>query len=321
MLRLLALLLVLGFAASDAQAAGTFGIGPEERLGADPLRSVVTDGTRYAVWVGNGRLQVRDDWAGTAATVELGACETGWNVHGVGGGLALVACGSIDLLNAQPPYTPTVRPVARFVHLATGDQWDARYALTPLQTTVGPDGEFHYFFEIGTRWLAVHAASRGGGPTSYVDWRTGEVRDDPVTGSRKQTIDLDSPQLHVPLCAPLTRDVVELSAWTSLLRSGNAYVTIRGSFDEDRELVVRRCGSRRSVRIPLGRAGSSIAVSEGRVWWQTADELHTVTLARRARTTLRLPAGFQVRQMTRTAAYGVQYQAASAATRVAITRK
>jgi hypothetical protein len=107
---------------------------------------------------------------------------------------------------------------------------------------------------VGAQWIgSPNAEYHGGEWTEAVNWHTGEVRE-----SRQDAAgtidDVNAPDLQTPLCAPVKRvehvdDVFGSAPGYFEAQAQGRYVLLQHA---DGNGTVRRCGSRRPVRLPKG---------------------------------------------------------------------
>ena len=163
---------------------------------ATPSRlDLVSDGARYVVvFTGPQLLRVIDASRGDAAfDVRIPpqcASDTFPILVTAGGGRALVFC-----FISGPSEPPALRPF--LLEIATRSWHDV-----PGYDALLAASSFADLDLLGSRWVE---GTVSGGPHVWLDLRTGARRTDP--GTWRQALDLDSPGLLRPLCAPLRREL------------------------------------------------------------------------------------------------------------------
>lgn len=224
------------------------------------VRAVHGDGERVAVLDrADGSLALLDD-KGAAPPLARPACPDAQRAAaliGVGGGMALFDCAPPSFHGAAEPRIVDLR--TRAVMTAAGLE-----ALRRRSYPYAP-----YVSVIGRQWALVTLDDQLKSYSVYLNWRTGEVREDEVRERRRRVVpDLDFPGLDRRLCRGVRRRIVtedsffgsgEVDAFDPLQYRGRHALDRRG---------LRRCGARRAAKVPaFGRLGAD------RVTWRDGADI------------------------------------------------
>jgi hypothetical protein len=255
---------------------------------------VATDGRRYgAVETLEGATRVFDTRLGGAYVARPPA---GCRMTGLGGGQLVYHC--VD------PRSGEVVP--RLLDLRTG-RIRLPAGLDALRRA-GAD----QFLDVGARWLFAIHSEQSGTQEFYLDWRSGELREDPISSDR-QIADLDARSLVRRLCSPLR--VREASP-------GGSNLAIAGVFDVEgpwaqrwveREdgftLQLQRCGRRNRSIVRCGDRPTTACfggqLASGLLSWTAGGRAWVLRYARgtryRAARAFRPARGFPVVEVRHTA--------------------
>jgi hypothetical protein len=214
---------------------------------------LVSDGTRYAAWERHGVVHVLDDH-GPAQTIPV---PVGCRLANIGAGKLLFDC--------SVPSDDAILVRGQTVDIATG-------AVAQLpERVVGESGapvDSAGYGAIGTHWIAYGASYYHGSITTYLPLDGGPPQsigsNDVFREAQRSVLDLDTPQLEVPMCAPLRiRGGEAIDAPYGVYR--RPYLAVQWA---DGRLTLQRCGSPTAkvvTRCP-GFCGN-IALGRGLLAW------------------------------------------------------
>lgn len=192
------------------------------------------DGGRYVHWISSdGASTVLDARTGKR---RRGLVPAGCRPEALGSGLLVYACEGAD-------------PPEKIVDLATGRTRDIE-GLADFRTSTP---EPPRIVGVGRRWVSADIFVTNGGSyqRSYLDWHTGRIVSEAITGREIQN--LDARRLAEPMCAPFRRP-----SWDGERPFDDLAYQYRGPYGirvgtpRRNDIVLSRCGSGR--RVVLARA-------------------------------------------------------------------
>jgi hypothetical protein len=265
---LLTVLFVLAAtAAAGAAAAGASALHPI-RI-ATATGNVVSDGARFAAYPTSATaVQVIDTKRGRVRTITLPA------------GCSLVGTGDAYVLAGCAAQSPPLVFSARTGHAAPLAGWEGvqeRSVQTGAQVSAQA---------IGSDWLQLLASTTTIPSTWYLNWHTGQLRDEPI--SVRQTTDLNASPLVRTLCSPLRRmrrDLQDQAGqyWPFLYqRPWGVATTGQGTY-------AQHCGERQRLRLQCPAGCPSLQLGGTAVSWATPSEASLLRLGRTRRYSVRIP--------------------------------
>ena len=211
--------------------------------------SVTTDGERYALLRDRDGIPYRviDDQSGRSWPVPVAPAGCLPSVQVADGQLLWDDCPTLA------SEAPSSRPVLQ--DLETGELrqvpgWDAYLSWFATRAQGGWLGGGPTPNLFGSHWLRARIDCYHCGPEwSYIDWRSGRLI--PSPGDAATTVpDVDSPELEVPLCAPLRRHLVDGGGYTADYFEESVYDPPWYQRSASARYVqLYRCGHRKPVRI------------------------------------------------------------------------
>lgn len=221
-----------------------------------------TDGVRWAAYeptVGVTRL-IETVKNKAIERVDPEGCAEG--LIAVGGGELLYSCEDPECLEHErvcPLPSNNRLTAARYVveDIASGAQHPVAGENTLLDN--GSEGGPSGLYEIGSQWAKGEVGSNAGAYKFFLNWHTGRfVRES--EGSEDNIENLSSSNLTQPLCKPIKRPANEAEYYKSSAYSPLEYeppFAVVGPLGTASEvsyvpLQLRKCGSRKSVLLPVG---------------------------------------------------------------------
>ncbi len=245
----LALVVVLTMLAPDARAAG--------RLLADAAPApAVADANTIAVMSSPGNVRLYDARGGelAALTIGDGCVRPPGGIGPIGGGQLMFDCSVArpSPVGGDATYEPRLLDVSTHETRIAAGASDAYYRALDEPLGAG------YFIAVGAHGLLLRSSYYHGNTVDEgIDWRTGAHVAEP---GAEAVLDIDSPSLVAPLCAPLARRPYDIAPSDTIdgLPAFDPFVYAPPYALESgprSRLMLQRCGttSARFVEADLGR--------------------------------------------------------------------
>ena len=259
---------------------------PRLRLVGTSVTPLYTNGVRWAAY---------EPTTGTTRIMDArrGQWFSRRDPEGCAGGLVAVGTSDLLYLCTHPPCRQGFlgSPGGCSVQIGSEAQLDARYMVEGLASGAAEPvaGEEHLPFDdsegggftaltrVGSQWVQGETNTLYSGYVFFLNWHDGELRTErlqpdgepPQPDGEHLTVDLDSPNLTKPICAPLTR------IWASGIHSWGplpfAYAPpFAATGYEDGKVTLERCGSQAARSLP-GQESDSLQIGAGILSWIAAN--------------------------------------------------